>query len=73
MFFVFLEKPRNLLIFYREHNGFCFWLKRLESERFKTSPDLSDEVIVLTARNELVARRFGLWRNHHNHGLTLRK
>ncbi len=40
--FVFLNK----LILYWERNGFCLWLKRLESERFKTSPDLSDEVIV---------------------------
>ncbi|RML21434.1 hypothetical protein APX70_04056, partial [Pseudomonas syringae pv. maculicola] len=30
-----------------ERNGFCLWLKRLESERFKTSPDEADEAIVL--------------------------
>ncbi|MCQ9390929.1 IS66 family insertion sequence element accessory protein TnpB [Pseudomonas viridiflava] len=41
--FVFLNKPRNRVkILYGERNGFCLWLKRLESERFKTLPDVTD-------------------------------
>ncbi|WP_338136062.1 IS66 family insertion sequence element accessory protein TnpB [Pseudomonas fragi] len=42
--FVFLNRHRNRVkILYWERNGFCLWLKRLESERFKTSPDGSRE------------------------------
>lgn len=46
---VFLNKPCNRVkILYCERNGFCLWLKRLEPERFKTSPDVTDEAIILT-------------------------
>ncbi|MEB0047229.1 MULTISPECIES: IS66 family insertion sequence element accessory protein TnpB [unclassified Pseudomonas] len=58
--FVFLNKPRNRVkILYWERNGFCLWLKRLESERFKTSPDAGDEAICPHCSGvQLDARRF---------------
>jgi hypothetical protein len=64
--FVFLNKPHNRgKILYWERNGFCPWLKRLESERFKTSPDCSDETIVLTIQElNWLLDGFDLWRNH---------
>ena len=56
MLFVFLNKPRNpVKILYWEHNGFCLWLKRPKSERFKKSPDVKGEAIVLTVQNSTVS------------------
>ncbi|MNN98304.1 IS66 Orf2 like protein [compost metagenome] len=47
--FVFLNRHRNRVkVLYWERNGFCLWLKRLESERFKIAPDVTDEYIVLS-------------------------
>ncbi|WP_082045577.1 IS66 family insertion sequence element accessory protein TnpB [Azotobacter chroococcum] len=45
------NRQRNRVkLLYWECNGFCLWLKRLESERFKTSPEPGDKAIVLTAQ-----------------------
>lgn len=49
LLFVFLIKARNRIkVLYWERNGFYLWLKRLEAVRFKTSPHVTDEAIVLT-------------------------
>ncbi|WP_238396960.1 IS66 family insertion sequence element accessory protein TnpB, partial [Pseudomonas putida] len=72
--FVFLNKPRNRVkILYWERNGFCLWLKRLESERFRTSPDITDEAIVLTVQElNWLLDGFDLWRNRPHQVLTPR-
>jgi transposase len=47
-----------------QRNGVCLWLKRLESERFKTAPDITDEAIVLTVQEpNWLLDGFDLWRN----------
>ncbi|WP_146257922.1 IS66 family insertion sequence element accessory protein TnpB, partial [Pseudomonas putida] len=51
----------------------CLWLKRLESERFKTSPDPTDVAIVLTVQElNWLLDGFDLWRNRPHQVLTPR-
>ncbi|WP_238346743.1 IS66 family insertion sequence element accessory protein TnpB [Pseudomonas viciae] len=72
--FVFLNKSRNRVkILYWECNSFCLWLKRLESERFKTSPDTTDEAIILSVQElNWLPDGFDLWRNPPHQVLTPR-
>ncbi|WP_028697167.1 IS66 family insertion sequence element accessory protein TnpB, partial [Pseudomonas monteilii] len=72
--FVFLNKARNRIkVLYWERNGFCLWLKRLEAERFKMSPEPSDEAIVLTVQElNWLLDGFDLWRNRPHQVLTPR-
>ncbi|QZP29690.1 IS66 family insertion sequence element accessory protein TnpB [Pseudomonas mosselii] len=72
--FVFLNKPRNRVkILYWERNGFYLWLKRLDSERLKTSPDPTDVAIVLTVQElNWLLDGFNLWRNRPHQVLTPR-
>ncbi|OPA86550.1 transposase [Pseudomonas fluorescens] len=72
--FVFLNKSRNRAkILCCERNGFCFWLKRLESERFRTSSDAADEAIILSVQElNWLLIGFDFWRNCPHQVLTPR-
>jgi len=72
--FVFLNRHRNRVkILYWERNGFCLWLKRLEAERFKTAPDVTDEAVVLSVQElNWLLDGFDLWRNRPHQVLTPR-
>lgn len=46
--FIFCNKRKRLLkILYWERNGFCLWMKRLESDKFKW-PKRPEDVIEIT-------------------------
>jgi len=72
--FVFLNRHRNRVkVLYWVRNGFCLWLKRLESELFKPSPDEIDKAIVLTVQElNCLLDGFDLWRNLPHKVLTPR-
>ena len=49
--FVFVNRRRDQVkILYWERAGFCLWLKRLETERFKWPTFLGGEVATLTGQ-----------------------
>ena len=72
--FVFLNRHRTRVkILYWKRNGFCLWIKRLESEQFKTSPEATAEAIVLNAQElNWLLDGFDLWRNRPHQVMTPR-
>lgn len=49
--FVFVNRGRDKVkVLYWEGSGFCLWLKRLETERFKWPMHLGNEVATITGQ-----------------------
>jgi hypothetical protein len=63
--YVFVNRGRNRIkVLYWHRNGFCLWLKRLESERFAWPSDLdTDEQTLSLQEFEWLLEGFDLWRN----------
>ena len=63
--YVFVNRGRNRIkVLYWHRNGFCLWLKRLESERFAWPQDLASETQTLSLQEfEWLLEGFDLWKN----------
>lgn len=63
--YVFINRQRNKIkILYWHRNGFCLWLKRLESERFAWPREGDAATQTITAQElEWLLEGFDLWRN----------
>ena len=63
--YVFVNRSRNKIkVLYWHRNGFCLWLKRLESEKFAW-PDPCDAATQTLSLQELewLLEGFDLWKN----------
>jgi transposase len=63
--YVFINRQRNKIkVLYWHRNGFCLWLKRLESERFAWPRDGEAATLTITTQElEWLLEGFDLWRN----------
>ena len=63
--YVFINRQRTKIkILYWHRNGFCLWLKRLESEKFAWPPDDESLTQDLTLQElEWLLEGFDLWKN----------
>ena len=63
--YVFTNRHRNKIkVLYWHRNGFCLWLKRLESEKFAWPSDCAAATHTLNLQEfEWLLEGFDLWRN----------
>lgn len=63
--YVFTNRQRNKIkVLYWHRNGFCLWLKRLESEKFAWPRDAEGLTHTLNLQQfEWLLEGFDLWRN----------
>ncbi|MEO8121659.1 MAG: IS66 family insertion sequence element accessory protein TnpB [Rhodoferax sp.] len=63
--YVFVNRQRNKIkVLYWHRNGFCLWLKRLESEKFAWPRDADEATQTITLQQfEWLLEGFDLWRN----------
>jgi transposase len=63
--YVFINRQRTKLkVLYWHRNGFCLWLKRLESEKFAWPKDSNGATQTMSLQEfEWLLQGFDLWRN----------
>lgn len=63
--YVFTNQQRNKLkVLYWHRNGFCLWLKRLESEKFAWPKELESMTLTINAQEfAWLLEGFDLWKN----------
>jgi len=63
--YVFINRQRNKIkVLYWHRNGFCLWLKRLESDRFAWPQGAEDAIQAINLQQfEWLLEGFDLWRN----------
>ena len=63
--YVFTNRHRNKIkVLYWHRNGFCLWLKRLESEKFAWPKNTAEAIQTINLQEfEWLLEGFDLWRN----------